>query len=97
MENKICSFGIAGNFTGHLEQAGEAKDFLQVKTLDSNAPKAIFPTYLPAGNLTKGTGINVLFMSRLIYQPAPAVAKQCIRLWRVYYSEETLQMTLSRL
>lgn len=46
MENKICSFGIAGNFTGHLEQAGEANDFLQVKTLDSNAPKAIFPTYI---------------------------------------------------
>ena len=23
----MATFGVAGNFTGHLEQAGEAKDF----------------------------------------------------------------------
>lgn len=46
MEKAAC-FGVAGNFTGHLEQAGEAKDFLQVKTLETNAPKALFPTYIP--------------------------------------------------
>ena len=28
----IASFGVAGNFTGHLEQAGEAADFVNVKT-----------------------------------------------------------------
>lgn len=44
---KIATFGVAGNFTGHLEQAGEAKDFLNVKTEDVSAPKGIFPTYLP--------------------------------------------------
>ena len=44
---KMPSFGIAGNFTGHLEQAGEAADFVSVKTESANAPKAIFPTYLP--------------------------------------------------
>ena len=44
---KIPTFGVAGNFTGHLEQAGEAFDFKNVKTDEANAPKAIFPTYLP--------------------------------------------------
>ena len=44
---KIPSFGVAGNFTGHLEQAGEAVDFANVKTAEQNAPKAIFPTYIP--------------------------------------------------
>ena len=24
----IATFGVAGNFTGHLEQAGEAADFI---------------------------------------------------------------------
>lgn len=46
--NKIPAFGIAGNFTGHLEQAGEAKDFENVQTKDKKAPKAIFPTFIPA-------------------------------------------------
>ena len=41
-----ASFGVAGNFTGHLEQAGEAIDFKNIKTSDKNAPKAIFPTYI---------------------------------------------------
>lgn len=45
-----ATFGVAGNFTGHLEQAGEAADFTKVKTAEANAPKALFPTYLP-GNL----------------------------------------------
>ncbi len=43
---EYCTFGVAGNFTGHLEQAGEAVDFKNVKTLEANAPKAIFPTYI---------------------------------------------------
>ena len=43
----IPCFGVAGNFTGHLEQAGEAKDFANVKTAEANAPKAMFPTYIP--------------------------------------------------
>ena len=43
----IPCFGVAGNFTGHLEQAGEAIDFKNIKTNDQNAPKAIFPTFIP--------------------------------------------------
>lgn len=45
----VPCFGVAGNFTGHLEQAGEAVDFANVKTAEACAPKAIFPTYIPNG------------------------------------------------
>ncbi len=47
--SNIPCFGVAGNFTGHLEQAGEAVDFKNIKTNDLNAPKAIFPTFIPMG------------------------------------------------
>jgi hypothetical protein len=39
--------GVAGNFTGHLEQAGEASDFVNVSVKDASAPKGIFPFYVP--------------------------------------------------
>lgn len=38
-------FGVAGNFAGHLEQAGEAADFLSVETKEAIQPKAIFPFF----------------------------------------------------
>ena len=43
----IIGFGIAGNFAHHLDQAGESSDFVNVKTEEENAPKGIFPFYLP--------------------------------------------------
>lgn len=43
----MATFGVAGNFTGHLEQAGEARDFTAVKTAEAKAPKAVFPTFIP--------------------------------------------------
>lgn len=39
-------FGVAGNFAGHLEQAGEAVDFASVRS-GGDAPKGIFPWYAP--------------------------------------------------
>ena len=36
--------GVAGNFAGHLEQAGEARDFTSVGGA-VDAPKGIFPFY----------------------------------------------------
>jgi len=38
--------GVAGNFAGHLEQAGEAGDFANVEAA-GDAPKGIFPFYAP--------------------------------------------------
>ena len=52
---QIPCFGVAGNFTGHLEQAGEAVDFAKTVVKEANAPKAIFPTYLPMGNISQLT------------------------------------------
>lgn len=40
--------GVAGNFAGHLEQAGEASDFKDLKIADATAPKGVFPFYVPA-------------------------------------------------
>lgn len=39
-------FGVAGNFAGHLEQAGEAGDFRNVDA-GGSMPKGIFPWYVP--------------------------------------------------
>ncbi len=58
---RAACFGVAGNFTGHLEQAGEAADFVSVKTETAEAPKAIFPTYIPGGNMD-GEGICPAFL-----------------------------------
>lgn len=52
---KFIGFGIAGNFAHHLEQAGEASDFINVKVDDENAPKGIFPFYLPSNESFLGT------------------------------------------
>jgi hypothetical protein len=43
----IIGLGIAGNFALHLHQAGEAEDFVNIKVDDENAPKGLFPFYLP--------------------------------------------------
>ncbi|UJF17294.1 DUF5718 family protein [Vibrio sp. SS-MA-C1-2] len=46
----MIGLGVAGNFAGHLEQAGEANDFLVVEVQESTEPKAIFPFYIPSQN-----------------------------------------------
>lgn len=42
-------FGVAGNFAGHLEQAGEAADFVNVAAA-AEAPKGIFPWFAPGAD-----------------------------------------------
>jgi hypothetical protein len=51
----IIGFGIAGNFAHHLDQAGESSDFVNVETEEENAPKGIFPFYLPQSESFLGT------------------------------------------
>jgi hypothetical protein len=46
LKNVIC-LGVAGNFAHHLAQAGELEDFKSVVTDETDAPKGIFPFYLP--------------------------------------------------
>jgi len=43
----FIGLGIAGNFTKHLDQAGEAEDFKDIVTKEEDAPKGIFPFFLP--------------------------------------------------
>jgi len=45
--NNVLCLGVAGNFAGHLEQAGETPDFVNVKTTHKTAPKGLFPYYIP--------------------------------------------------
>jgi len=47
VKKNIIGFGIAGNFAHHLEQAGESEDFVGVEVDEADAPKGIFPTYVP--------------------------------------------------
>lgn len=43
----VIGLALAGNFAKHLEQAGEAKDFVLIKTDDTDAPKGMFAFYVP--------------------------------------------------
>jgi hypothetical protein len=52
---KFLGFGVAGNFAHHLEQAGEAADFVDVKVECERAPKGMFPFYLPGSTTFLGT------------------------------------------
>lgn len=52
--NNYMGFGVAGNFADHLEQAGEANEFKNVKTDEKDAPKGIFPFYIPESNTFLG-------------------------------------------
>jgi hypothetical protein len=47
---EVIGLGVAGNFAHHLEQAGELKDFENVITDEADAPKGIFPFYLPGSD-----------------------------------------------
>ena len=57
----VIGLGVAGNFAGHLEQAGEARDFKDLKIADAQAPKGIFPFYVPrAGRPSSEPGDHFL-------------------------------------
>lgn len=62
-----AGLGVAGNFAGHLEQAGEASDFADVVS-PADAPKGVFPWYVPGSDSFLGT--FPLSSSRL-HQPPP--------------------------
>lgn len=64
LHNTFC-FGIAGNFAHHLEQAGENADFVNVTTESENAPKGLFPYYVPGS--ARFTGIYPLSHDTIRY------------------------------
>ena len=62
LENCI-GLGVAGNFAHHLEQAGELKDFENIVTDSPEAPKGLFPFYLPGNK--DFLGVYSIGMDRL--------------------------------
>ncbi|QIW14946.1 hypothetical protein A4G20_00450 [Pasteurellaceae bacterium RH1A] len=57
----FIGLGVAGNFAGHLEQAGEAADFVGVKTTEAIQPKAIFPFFVPSQSLSASEAFLATF------------------------------------
>ena len=90
----IPCFGVAGNFTGHLEQAGEAIDFANVKTKEANAPKAIFPTYIPAESEVPGFLTVFPFDSKKIIFPKDEeklqIEPECAVIFEAAWKEQSL-------
>ena len=90
-----ATFGVAGNFTGHLEQAGEASDFVNVKVYDASAPKAIFPTYIPGKSEQIPEFLSVFpFDSETILYPEDQkklqIEPECAILFNAQWSGEKL-------
>jgi hypothetical protein len=48
-------FGVAGNFANHLGEAGEADEFAVIQTEEKDAPKGLFPFYIPNNDTFLGT------------------------------------------
>lgn len=51
---RVLGFGVVGNFAGHLEQAGESHSFINMKSEEKDAPKGLFPFYIPYENCYLG-------------------------------------------
>ena len=45
---KMIGLGVAGNIAGHLDQAGESIGFESDKEEENDAPKGLFPFYIPS-------------------------------------------------
>ena len=85
----VIGLGIAGNFAHHLEQAGELEDFKDVKTVEPNAPKGIFPFYLPKSNTFLGTyPICTERLKLPSYQANAQVEPEIAILFNIVYNEK---------
>jgi len=88
VENIIC-LGVAGNFAHHLEQAGELKDFENVITEEADAPKGIFPFYLPGSD--SFLGLYSIGTDRLMlptYEANAQVEPEIAVLFDVVYNDK---------
>lgn len=88
LQDTIC-LGVAGNFAHHLEQAGELKDFENVVTAEPDAPKGIFPFYLPNSDSFLGLysiGTNTLTLPT--YEANAQVEPEIAVLFDVVYTDE---------
>ncbi len=88
LQDTIC-LGVAGNFAHHLEQAGELKDFENVKTAEPDAPKGIFPFYLPGSDSFLGLySIGTDTLTLPDFQANAQVEPEIAVLFDVVYSDD---------
>lgn len=81
MTKSFIGLGVAGNFTHHLEQAGEATDFTNVQVDSEHAPKGIFPWCVPGASSFLATNplssTQLLIPSGVNVQAEPELALIC--------------------
>jgi len=88
LEN-VIGLGVAGNFAHHLEQAGELEDFKNVVTAEADAPKGIFPFYLPGSDCFLGVysiGTDLLILPE--YEANAQVEPEIAVLFDIVYDDE---------
>ncbi|MCF6206739.1 MAG: DUF5718 family protein [Sulfurovum sp.] len=86
---KVIGLGVAGNFAHHLEQAGELEDFKDVVTAEPEAPKGIFPFYLPGSD--DFLGVYCIGTDRLElpeYEANAQVEPEIAVLFEIIYDEK---------
>lgn len=87
LKDIIC-LGVAGNFAHHLEQAGELEDFKDVQTVEENAPKGIFPFYLPGSDTFLGVySIGTDKLTLPSYEANAQVEPEIAVLFDIAYNE----------
>lgn len=65
----VLGLGIAGNFVGYLQQAGEESDYANIPVKEKNAPKGVFSFYLPT---PEAAPFNVFpFSEDRVSRPSP--------------------------
>ncbi|AFI05071.1 DUF5718 family protein [Helicobacter cetorum] len=93
---EFLGFGVVGNFAGHLEQAGESHSFINMKSEEKDAPKGLFPFYIPHEDSYLGRfcidNEKIILPSDLSLkvQAEPEVALEC----EVKYDENHLVVEL---
>jgi len=88
LKDTIC-LGVAGNFAHHLEQAGELEDFKNVVTETADAPKGIFPFYLPGSESFLGQySIGTDTLTLPTYEANAQVEPEIAVLFDIVYNEQ---------
>jgi len=81
--------GVAGNFAHHLEQAGELEDFKNVVTAEPNAPKGLFPFYLPGSETFLGEyAIGTEKLELPPYEANAQMEPEIVVLFDIVYNEK---------
>lgn len=103
MQKDTIGFGLVGNFAHHLEQAGEAKDFIACENgAMPDAPKGIFPFYIPRAQGALGRYCVDSHAIILPENPAkrvqaePEIALECEIIYESVASADTTENTQKR-